>query len=78
MAEYSKMIERTNGASRFDIDKFSEVLGLRDMEKVINNRDNFVVDALFHSEPEQRFEYRDDMFSFGNSSYCASKGVCSN
>ena len=69
------MIGRTSGASRFNIDKFSEVLWLRGMEKVIGKRDDFVVDALFYFKPVQRFEYRVDMFSFGGSSYCASKGV---
>ena len=69
------MIGRTSEASRFNIDKFSEVLGLRCMEKVIDKRDDFVVDVLFYFEPVQRFEYRGDMFSFGGSSYCASKGV---
>ena len=69
------MIGRTSGASRFNIDKFSEVLGLQDMENVVSNRDDFVVDALFYFEPVQRFEYWGDMFSFRGSSYCASKGV---
>ena len=58
------MIGRTSKASRFNIDEFSEVLRLRDMEKVVSKRDNFVVDALFYFEPVQRFEYRGDMFSF--------------
>ena len=69
------MIGRTNGASRFNIDKFSDVLGLRGMERVVGKRDEFVVDALFYFKPVQRFEYLDDMFSFGGSSYYASKGV---
>ena len=30
------MIGRTSGASRFNIEIFSEVLGLRNMEKVIS------------------------------------------
>ena len=51
------MIGITSGTSRFSIDKYSEVLGLRSMEKVISNRDDFVVDVLFHFEPVQRFEY---------------------
>ena len=45
------------------------------MEKVVGKRDDFVMDALFCFEPVKRFEYWDDMFSFGGSSYCASKGV---
>ena len=45
------------------------------MEKVVGKRDDFVMDALFYFEPVQRFEYRDDMFHFGGSSYWASKGV---
>ena len=69
------MIERTSGASRFNIDKFSEVWGLRCMEKVVGKRDDFLVDALFYFEPVQRFEYLGDMFSFRGSSYCASKEV---
>ena len=69
------MIGRTSGASRFNIDKFSEVLGLRGMEKVLGNRDDFVMDAFFHFEPMQRFGYRGDLFSFGGSSYYMSKGV---
>ena len=69
------MIGRTSGDSRFNIDKFSEVLGLRCMKKVVGKRDDSVMDALFYFEPEQRFEYQGDMFSFGGSSYCASKRV---
>ena len=68
------MIERKSEASRFHIYKFSEVLWLRSMEKVVCKRDNFVVD-VFYFEPMQIFEYRDDMFSFGGSSYCVRKGV---
>ena len=71
------MIGRTSGASRFNIDNFSEVLTLRGMEKVVGKRDDFVVDALFYFKPVQRFECRGDMFSFRGSSYCASKGICS-
>ena len=69
------MIGRTSGASRFNIDMFSEILGLRGMEKVVDKRDDFVVDAFFYFEPVQRFEYRGDMFNFGGSSYCANNGV---
>ena len=35
------------------------------MERIVSKRDDFVVDALFYFEPMQKFEYRDDMFSFG-------------
>ena len=52
------MIGRASEASTFNIDKFSEVLGLRGMEKVISKRDDFVVNALFDFESVQRFEYR--------------------
>ena len=45
------------------------------MERIASKRDDFVVVALFYFEPVQIFEYRVDMFSFGGSSYCASKGV---
>ena len=69
------MIGRTSGASRFYIDKFSEVLGLRCMEKVVGKIDDFIMGALFYFEPGQGFDYRDDMFSLWGSSYCASKGV---
>ena len=69
------MIGRTSEASKFNIDKFSEILGLRGMDKVVSKRDDFVVDALFYFEPVQGFEYRGDMFSFGGSNYCTSKGV---
>ena len=55
--------------------KFSEVLGLRGMERIVSKGDDFVVDTLFYFKPVQRFEYRGDMFSFGGSSYCVSKGV---
>ena len=41
------MIGRTGRASRFNIDKFSDVFGLRGMEKVVGKRDEFVVYALF-------------------------------
>ena len=40
------MIGRTGGASRFNIYKFPEVLGVRSMEKVVGKRDDFVMDAL--------------------------------
>ena len=73
--KYSKMIRRTSGASRFNIYKFSKVLGSRSMEKVISNRDDFMVDAHFYFESLQRFEYMGDMFSISGFSYCASKGV---
>ena len=69
------MIGRTNEACRFNIYNFSEVLGLRSMEKVLSKRDDVVVDVLFNFEPVQRFEYRGDMFRSGGSSYCASKRV---
>ena len=68
------MIGRTSGASRLNIN-ISNVLGLRSMEKVVVKRDDFVMDALFYFEPVQTFEYRGDMFSFGCSSYYASKGI---
>ena len=51
------MIRRTSGASRCNIDKFSEVLGLRDMEKVAGKKDDFVVDVLSLFGPVQRFEF---------------------
>ena len=41
------MIGRTRIASRFNIDKFSKVLGLQDMEKVVGKSDDFEMDALF-------------------------------
>ena len=63
------MIGGTSGASRFNIDKFTEVLGLRGMEKVVSKTNDFVVDALFYFEPVQRFEFRGDMFSFRGFSY---------
>ena len=59
------MSGRTSGASRFNIDKFSEVLEFRSMEKMVGKRDDFVMDALFYFKPVQRFEYRGDMVSFG-------------
>ena len=52
------MIGRTSGACRFNIGKFSEVLELRGMDKVISKRYDFIVDALFCFEPVPRFEYR--------------------
>ena len=75
-AEKSEMIRRTSVASSFNIDKFSEVLGLPGMEKVVGKRDDFVMDARFLILSQwQRFEYPGDMFSFGGSNYCTSKGV---
>ena len=47
------MIGSTSGASRFNIDRFSEVLELRGMRKVVGKRDDFVMDALFYFEPVQ-------------------------
>ena len=35
------------------------------MERIVSKRDDFVVDAVFDFKPVQRFEDRDDMFSFG-------------
>ena len=67
------MIGRISGACRFNIYKFSEVFGLRGMEKVISKSDDFVVDAFFYFKPVQIFEYRGDMFSFRGSSYCRAK-----
>ena len=69
------MILRASGASRFNIDKLSEVLGLRCMEKVVRKMIFQWMPVLLYFEPVQRFEYRGDMFSFGGFSYCASKGV---
>ena len=48
------------------------------MEKVISKRDYFAVDALFYFEPVQRFEYRDDMFSFGVPITVRPRKYCSN
>ena len=45
-ADYGKMIGKTSGASRFNIDKFSEIVGLQDMEKVLSKRDDFIVIVL--------------------------------
>ena len=64
-AKWSKMIRSTSGASSCNIYKFSEVLGLISMEKIISKRNGFVVDALFYFEPMQRIQCRRDTFSFG-------------
>ena len=72
------MIGRTSWAIRFNIDKFSEVLGLRGMEKILSKRDDCVEDALFYFEPVQRFEYRGAMFSFGVSVTARARKFCSN
>ena len=45
------------------------------MERITSKRDDFVADALFYFVRVQRFEFRGDMFSFGGSSYCTSKGI---
>ena len=50
----SKMIRRTSVASRFNIYKFSEAVGLISMED-ISKRDYFVTDTLFYFEPVHRF-----------------------
>ena len=47
---------RTSEASRFNIEKFPEVLGLRGTEKVVGKRDDFVMNALFYFDRMQRFE----------------------
>ena len=72
------MIGRTSTASRFNIDKFSEILVLRGMEKVVGKRDDFVMDALFYFEPVQRFEYRGHMFSCGVPITAQAREFCSN
>ena len=59
------MIGGTSGVSRFNIDKFSEVLGLRGMERVVGKRDDFVIITIFYLDLVHRFECRGDMFSFG-------------
>ena len=51
------MIGRTSGASRFNIDKFSEVLGLSGLERIVSKGDDFVVDTLFYFKPVQSFEF---------------------
>ena len=71
------MIGRTSGASRFNIDTFSEVLGLQCMEKVVGKIDDFVMDAHFYFEPVQRFENRGDMFSFGVPVTARAREFCS-
>ena len=48
------------------------------MERIVSKGDDFVVDTLFYFKPVHRFEFRRDMFSFGSSSYCASKGDLQN
>ena len=58
---------------REDIYKFSKVLWFRSTQKVISERDDFIVDALFYFEPMQGSEYRGDAFSFRGSS--TSKGI---
>ena len=45
--------------------------------KVVGERDDFVVDALFYFEPVQRFEYRGDMFSFGVLVTPRAREICS-
>ena len=72
------MIGRTSEASRFNIDAFSEFLGLRGMENVVNKRYDFVMDALFYFEPMQRCEYRGDMFSFRVQVTVRAREFCSN
>ena len=71
------MIGRTSGTSRFNIDKFSEVLGMRGLEKVVGKRDDFVIGALFYFGPVQTFEYWGDMFSFGVPVTARSRKFCS-
>ena len=71
------MIRRTSGASRFNIYKFSEVLGLQST-KVISKRDDFVLDVVFYFEPVQKFEYRGNMFSFGVPVIAGAMKFCSN
>ena len=41
------MIGKTSGANRFNMDKFSEIVGLQGIKKVLSKRDDFVV--LFSS-----------------------------
>ena len=41
------MIGRTSGARKFNNCKFSNAFGLRSIEKIISERDDLVVDALF-------------------------------
>ena len=45
------MPRRTSRASKFNLYKFSLVLGLISMEKVISERNYFIMDALFYFEP---------------------------
>ena len=40
----------------FNICKCSEVLALISMEKIVNNRDDFILDALFYFELVKRFK----------------------
>ena len=72
------MIRRTSRASRFNVYKFSEVLLLRSVEKVVCKGDDFIVDTLFYFEPVQRFEYRGARFSFGVPVTARAREFCSN
>ena len=45
-------------SQQVNINKFSEVLGLWGMERIVSNGDDFVVDALFCLKAVQRFEFR--------------------
>ena len=65
------------GASRFNVDRLSEVLGLRGMKRIVSKRDDFLVDTVFHFEPVQRFEYPGDMFSFGVQVIARAREFCS-
>ena len=52
------MFGRTSLASKFNIYKFSEVLVLRGMEKVIRKRDDFVVDSKWMLQHDIRRSLR--------------------
>ena len=48
------------------------------MERIVNKRDDFVVDELFYFKPVQRFEFWGDMFSFGVLVTARARAFCNN
>ena len=60
------MIRGTSSAGRFDIYEPVKVLWFSYMKEVMCNRDDLILNPLFHFEPVKGFEYWGDVKMFGN------------
>ena len=69
------MIRGTSSAWRFDIYEPAKVLWFGYMKKIMYNRDDLILNALFDFEPMKRLEYWGDVEMFGSASYGTCKSI---